>query len=265
MRTSTKHRTLPDLRATASAPQAKLGRGMTMIRALFFIAALLAPAHAFGASIPKIGCPMDGQMGPLAAPRNGTMRLASADGAGLAYFYNRDGFGVLGPRGWHCQSLYGSNGTSIYLTPKRISNKQWFSAKGIQGPMIQISVDYGETSGRFAAARVIARVFPQERKFVEEVIAEKIEPAADFPLGPALGDRLTRKSASMVEYETPPGVAGLGTLTRFAPSDAAVTGVVILLDVDHDILQLAMQLPPDLQKHAPAILREVEASISGSR
>lgn len=193
------------------------------------------------------------------------MRLPGNDGAGLAYFYNRDGFNVLGPRGWHCLSLYGSNGTSIYLTPKRITNKQWLSAKGIQGPMIQLTADDGETSGRFAAARVIARVFPQERKFVEDVIAEKIEPAADFPFGPAPGDRLIRKSASMVEYETPPGGTGLGTLTRFAPSETAVTGVVILLDVDHSVLQLAMQLPPDLQKHAPAILRQVEDRISGSR
>ncbi len=33
--------------------------------------------------------------------------------ARLAYYKAKNGFGILGPRGWHCFSTYGSNGSTL--------------------------------------------------------------------------------------------------------------------------------------------------------
>jgi hypothetical protein len=72
------------------------------------------------------------------------------------------GLGVLAPRGWHCFSTYGSNGSNLFVSPVPIDGKALFSAdwKGFMGDVVQLSVMDGGTSGRFEVAKVVARVFP---------------------------------------------------------------------------------------------------------
>jgi hypothetical protein len=223
---------------------------------LAVLAASAVPAAA--ATVPVIGCPTDGQIGPEAAPKNGTkhLKLDAHTTPRLAYYRNAE-IGVLGPRGWHCLVLAGSNGTTIYVTPEQLDAKVvMFSEKfkGITGDGIQLSYSLGETSGRFEAAKIMARVFPQNRGFVDKVIAEKIEPASHFVFGPYPTDRLKRLSEAMVEYETPAGMKGLGTDTRLVPNQSPISGLAFLGE-DDSVLHLAVRADARL---AQAIIRQTE-------
>jgi hypothetical protein len=225
---------------------------------LAVLAANTAPAIA--ATVPMIGCPTDGQMGPEAAPKDGTKQIrADARAAtGLAYYRNAE-IGVLGPRGWHCLVLAGSNGTTIYVTPEPVDAKTILSEKfkGIAGDGIQLSVSLGETSGRFEAAKFIARLFPQDRVFVDKVIAEKIEPASHFVFGPYPTDHMKRLSEAMVEYETPANMKGLGTDSRLVPNQLPISGIVFLGE-DDSVLSLSVRLPRETPL-TQAIVRQTEA------
>ncbi len=72
-------------------------------------------------SIPFVGCGSDGQLGPVKAPQGQRKLVAiSADLAQqLAYYKSEYGIGVVAPRGWHCFGTYGSNGSTLYVTPDR--------------------------------------------------------------------------------------------------------------------------------------------------
>jgi hypothetical protein len=226
------------------------------ILSLAILAACALPAAA--ASVPVVGCPTDGQLGPQAAPKNGTRHLTlDARAASALAFYRNAETGVLGPRGWHCLVLAGSNGTTIYVTPEPLDAKTIFGGKfpGIAGDGIQLSVNLGETSGRFEAAKFVARLFPQDRVFVDKVIAEKIEPASNFVFGPYPGDHLTRRSEAMVEYQTPAGMKGLGTDSRLIPNRSPISGLVFLGE-DDSVLSLSVRLPED--DLTRAIIRRAE-------
>ena len=215
------------------------------VLSLAVLALRALPAAA--ATVPMVGCPTDGQLGPQAAPKNGTRHLAlDARPASALAFYRNAETGVLGPRGWHCLVLAGSNGTTIYVTPEPLDAKTMLGGKfpGLSGDAIQLSVNLGETSGRFEAAKFMARVFPQNRLFVNKVIAEKIEPASNFVFGPYPSDHLTRRSEAMVEYETRAGKKGLGTDSRLIPNRSPISGMVFLGE-DDSVLSLSVRLPED--------------------
>jgi hypothetical protein len=76
---------------------------------------------------------------------------------------------VLARRGWSCVGIEGSGGSILFVTPKPIDLKNYFSDKwkGIDGDGIQIAYALPGTSGRFEAARIAARVFPEARRYVE--------------------------------------------------------------------------------------------------
>ena len=89
---------------------------------------------------------------------------------------------------------------NLFVTPDPIDPKAPFSDswKGFSGQAIDISYVVGGTSGRFEIAKIIARVFPEYKAFAENVIAEGLEPAGDFPFGPYPNDKLTYRSKSML-------------------------------------------------------------------
>ena len=190
------------------------------------------------------------------------MALSAELASQLAYYQAEDGSGVLTPRGWHCFSTYGSNGGSLFVTPQPINNKLLFSDKwkGFSGPVVQISDSLGGTSGRFEVASIIARVFPDHKAFVANVVAEGLETAADFPSGPYPSDKLRYRSKEMVEYETPPQTEGLGTRSRLQKSDRAITGVEILSGPSEelDLVSLAVRLPQNSEDLTRAIVQQTE-------
>jgi hypothetical protein len=219
------------------------------------------PAHP-PSTIPFVGCKADGQIGPQPAPHKPPLHLHLDTTAAnrLAYYEGFEGEGVLGPRDWYCFETYGSSGNNLYISPTPLNPKQFFDSnwKGFTGPIIQLSSMVGDTSGRFAVAEVIARVFPAHRDFVNNVIAEGLRPATDFPFGPYPEDRLIYKSKELVEFITPPNRQGLGTSSWLLPNQQPILGVAMLTGEELSLTHLSLRLSPGMDDLAPTIIREAE-------
>jgi hypothetical protein len=218
---------------------------------------------AVASQVPFVGCASDGQVGPQAAPTGSSKVVAipAAAAQRLAYFKSEYGPGVLAPRGWHCFSNYGSDGSNLFVSPDAIDSTQLLSMdwKGFTGPVIQISIAEGGTSGRFEVAKVIARVFPAFNQFAQNVIAEGIEPASDFPFGPYASDKLTDRGANIVEFETPANTAGLGTDSRLLPNASPINGVAIIAGADTDLIQLSARVSAKDRDLIPVIVKQAES------
>lgn len=211
--------------------------------------------------IPFVGCESDGQLGPVKAP-NGERKLVattSEQGAHLSYYEAEGGLGVIAPRGWFCFGTYGSSGTALYVSPVPINRAEFSSSTwaGFTGSAVQITHEYGGTSGRFGVAAVIARVFPAYRDYVKTILAEGMQPGS-FPSGPYPNDQLSYRSKNIVEYTTAPWSEGLGTRSRFAKNERAITGTAMLVGKAPDLILLAIRVPDSLASLRPAIVRQVE-------
>jgi len=219
-----------------------------------------------GVEVPFVGCRADGQMGPVDAPKGKSRVLPIAAEAAqqLAYYKSEQGFGVLAPRGWYCFGVYGSDGSALYVSPQEIAAANLLSStwSGFTGPAIELAAESGETSGRFGVSRVIARVFPAHKAFVQSVIEEGIEPADSFPFGPYPKDKLIYRSKEIVEYETPENTDGLGTNSRLKKDASPIRGVAILMGQTPDLLRLSARLSPNLADLMPAIVQQVERDAS---
>jgi hypothetical protein len=213
-------------------------------------------------SVPFIGCKSDGQIGPREAPTgtNQTIPIPTATAQKLAYYKAEDGLGVLAPIGWYCFGTYGSNGSSLFVSPQQLDSKNLFSTnwKGFTGPVIQLATEFGDTSGRFGVASIIARVFPAYKAFVRKVIAGGFASASDFPFGPYPTDKLVYKSKGIVEYQTPAEKDGLGTQSRLMKNSSPISGVEILAGETPDLISLASRLSPDMTDLTSIIIQQVE-------
>jgi hypothetical protein len=213
--------------------------------------------------VPFVGCASDGQAGPQAAPtgKSNAVAISAAVAHRLAWYKAQYGPGVLAPRGWHCFSIYGSDGSNLYVSPDAIDSATLLSMdwKGFTGPAIEISDSSGGTSGRFQVAKVIARVFPAYKQFVQNVIAESVEPASDFPTGPYPTDKLTDRGKNIVEFETPANSAGLGTDSRLQPNTSPIDGVAIIAGTDTDLIQLSARVSAKDHDLIPLIVKQVES------
>ena len=213
--------------------------------------------------VPFVGCASDGQVGPQAAPsgKSQAFTIPAAAAQRLAYYKAEYGPGVLAPRGWHCFSIYGSDGSNLFVSPDAIDSTTLLSMdwKGFTGPVIQISVSSGGTSGRFQVAKVIARVFPAYKQFAQNVIAEGIEPASDFQFGPYPKDKLADRGKNIVEFETPANTAGLGTESRLLPNASPIDGVAIITGTDTDLIQLSARVLAMDRDLIPLIVKQVES------
>ncbi|MDQ2834128.1 MAG: hypothetical protein M3Y50_10355 [Acidobacteriota bacterium] len=151
----------------------------------------------------------------------------------------------------------------MFVAPEMIDSKLLFSDtwKGFAGPAVQLSRQFGDTSGRFVVAAVIARVFPAHRTFFSRVIAEGIETAANFPMGPYPEDRLHYLSKEMVEYETPPDKEGLGTRSRLQKNGNPIVGAAALSDEELNLTLLSVRLPPGSERVARAVVLQVEREV----
>jgi hypothetical protein len=235
-----------------------------MLRGLFVCVLLAAStACAQHITVPFVGCPSDGQLGPQPAPKSSTKRpnLNASAAPGLAYYQIQDGTGVLGPQGWHCFGTYGSSGSTIFVSPNEIDSKALFSDgwKGFEWPVVELSEMLGGTSGRWAVGSMIARVFPAYKGFIVKMQQMGFDPSTThFPSGPFPGDRLHYLNQHVVEYTTPPHSTGIGTMSGLRPDPLPITGVQILNGADTDLISLSVRLPTPLDNLAPVITRQVE-------
>lgn len=219
-------------------------------------------AQEISSPVPFVGCKSDGQTGPVDAPagKDKMVPIAAPRAARLAYYKAEQGPGVLAPRGWNCFGTYGSNGEALYLTPQPTDSAQLLSQnwKGFAGPAIEISHIFGDTSGRFVVARVIARLFPAHRAFLKGVI-DANNPAGDFPVGPFATDHMTYRSQELVEYSTPAGSEGEGTKYRMLKDNEPIRGAAILVGDTPDLIVVNIRLAPDSSHLAAAILAQAES------
>jgi len=220
------------------------------------------------ARVPFVGCKSDGQVGPIEAPTGDTkvVPIAADMADRLSYYESAQKLGVLAPRGWYCFGTYGSSGESLFVSPQAINTTDLFSMNwsGFAGTVIQITHEYGDTSGRFGVAHTIARIFPAHKAFVDAVIEEGIEPASSFTFGPYPEDKLVYKTKEVVEYQTPAQKDGLGTTLRLKKNETPISGVAILTGGTPDLVFLAVRLSPDLAYLTPTIIQQVERGVEHS-
>jgi hypothetical protein len=213
--------------------------------------------------VPFVACRSDGQVGPVPAPTEpkNVVQVDAGIAQRLAYYQSGTGLGVLAPRGWFCFGLYGSGGASIYVTPEPFDPDRMFSASSSKftGQVIAVEHSDGETSGRFVVARVIARVFPAHRVFVQDVIEMFDFFATDLMFGPYPKDTLIYRSDRVVEYSTPPNSEGLGTMSWLQATNESIAGVAILEGSTPDFLLLSMRLPPEMKSLGSQVIEQLEA------
>ena len=121
--------------------------------ALVGAAVLFTPLAAAAAqTVPFVGCPSDGQQGPVAAPKGQAKAVAidPAAAKGLAWYQAKYSAGALAPRGWKCFSFYGSSGVTLTIAP---SGKLDDASQPIAGPAVVLDDD--------SAARAAASTSPR--------------------------------------------------------------------------------------------------------
>jgi hypothetical protein len=150
--------------------------------------------------------------------------------------------------------FYGSSGYTLVLTPS--SPPVPTDLEAIAGPAIEMKVFHGDTSRRFAVARVVARIFPAEQAFVQRGAGEEFVPAGGVPAVPYPSDRVIYRAARVAEFETAARSEGLGTASRLIANDAPVLGVAMLKGAAPNLITLAVRLPPELGALAAPIIAE---------
>jgi len=232
--------------------------GRIVIAFLGAFSALSLQAQEKIVSVPFVGCKGDGQLGPLEAPQGTTVPVAiDAEAAGQLAFY-RGGLHVLAPRAWHCFGFLGSSGYVFFVSPQPIDTTKVLS-DGFTGPAIEVSFSYGQGSGAFEVAEVIARAFPSSNAFVVNLKNLLQLPESEFASGPYPDDVLRYQSKTVVEYITPAQKNGLGTDSRLKMNGSPIEGVAILTGEIPHLMRLAVRLPPELSPLTAAIIREFEA------
>lgn len=210
--------------------------------------------------VPFVGCASDGQVGPTQPPEGQSIpvRIAAEAAPKLAYYKSAQGIGVLAPRQWHCFGIYGSGSATLFVSPQPINAVNLLSGgfRGLSGPAVAVRHVYGDTSGRFLVAQIIARVFPKHRKFVTEVMDSFDIPPGSFPSRPYPDDRLTYRSDNALEYRTSSQADGLGLHSGLMKDNDPIQGVAILFGQPPDLLLLSVRLPSDLRNLTIPIIQQ---------
>lgn len=220
---------------------------------------------AAAVSIPFVGCLFKGQAEPIQPPQTATVSVPIGPNAAraLAYYGSAVDLGVLGPRGWHCEGLYGSGGYFLFVYPKPIDPRKVFAPdqRGFDGPVIEISERHRDQNGdSLDVAQIIARVFPYYKAVVTGLMDGIDFPASKYPFGPYPTDRLTYRSKTIVEYRTPAQTEGLGTHSSLEKGDGPIEGVAILSGVPPDrirsgarpdLILLSVRLPRESARFGP--------------
>jgi hypothetical protein len=201
--------------------------------------------------VPFVGCESSGQTGVSKTPKgiSKALQIDVRTAHEIAYYEAANGLGVLAPRGWYCYGTSGSSGEDLIVLPGAV-------AKGIVGPVVLVEDLSGDTSGRFAVAEVLARVFPAHKAFVQNVI-ETFAGESNYKFGSYPKDKLISQTDRLVQFQTPPHAEGLGTMRRLKANDDPIDGVAILKGQTPDLLMLRVRLPRELRDLAPAIIQEL--------
>jgi hypothetical protein len=223
------------------------------------LAAPCASCHAQQRTIPFVGCPADGQMGPIAPPRGQpqVLPLSQVPAGAIAYYKGEQAPGVFAPAGWHCRVWYGSSGSMILVTPRPIDTTHFLPPK-VTGPAVEMGIRFGGTSGRFAVASYGSRLFPTVlAKFIEHVKNEGLSPDSELSPHRFAADSVTSIASFVATFTTPPNVDGLGTSSFLGPSGDATRGVAVITQdpSEPDLSMLRVRLGGSMREIEAAVLR----------
>jgi|SRR5271165_1401156 len=132
-------------------------------------------------TLPFVGCTTYGQSEkypPPAKPKR-VVELPPHAAQKLAYYESAIGPGVLAPRDWSCECLWGSSGTLFRITPQPIARTKL----EIGGAGIVVVDSDGATSGRYEIAEVIARIFPEHWAWARRTL-DGVDDAGNVRYGP---------------------------------------------------------------------------------
>lgn len=187
------------------------------------------------------------------------VRIAAGAARRLAYYKAAVAPGILAPRGWYCFGIYGSGGAELLISPRPIKRDEVFSTNwhGSAGSAVEVDHIDGGTSGRFEVAQVIARVFPAQRTFVQNLIDQFDQPSSTYHYGPYLKDKLVLQTDRLVRFRTPPHSEGLGTMSRLKANEDPIDGFAMLQGKNPDLLMLRVRLPREQRDLAPVIIQDL--------
>lgn len=194
-------------------------------------------------AVPIVGCPSDGQLGPLPVSRRtrDVPKLAPSMARQLALYVGPN-LAVLAPRGWLCFEAYGSDGSILTVTPGP-HRRNLADRNRVETDVVQLRNSIGVTSGRWDVANISATFFPIVRRWVQSV--RELDDDSLDPVKAARADRITFRSPMRVEFTTPAHIAGLGTRTWLKPGVHPIAGAyVLLLGDEPDLLELSVRLDP---------------------
>ena len=236
---------------------------LTLIVLAIWVSQYAFPQTRTVVSVPFVGCESHDQAETYKAPTapEKKVQITTSSAQKLAYYKAEISSGVLAPRGWHCFGVLGSSGSDFLITPQPLNRSElfWSALEKIKGPAIQVRESCSDNSGRFDMARVIARVFPKQKAFAQDILQLDDYAASEFPFGPYPQDNLIRQNDWIVEYRTPSDSEGLGTINGLPTGNLPVQGVAILRDQSVDCLFfLAVRLPSDMANLAQEIIKQAE-------
>jgi hypothetical protein len=210
-------------------------------------------------TVPFVGCPADGQSGPIEPPKGQpkVVSLGELPAGAIVYYKGEEAPGVFAPAGWHCRVWYGSSGSTILVTPTPIDTTHFLPPK-LVGPAVEMGLSFAGTSGRFSVASYASRLFPRVlARFIEGVKNEHLVPDSVFGPRRYKGDSVSSVGRLVAEFTTPPGVSGLGTANLLAPSRDPIHGVAVIApdSTEPDMSILRVRLGGNMRQVKAAVLR----------
>ncbi len=231
----------------------------TLISLTLTLAVPWAGPQAQQGTVPFVGCPADGQSGPIEAPKGQpkVVSLGDVPAGAIAYYKGEQTPGVFAPSGWHCRVWYGSSGSGLLVTPTPIDTKHFLPPK-VLGPAVEMGLTFAGTSGRFSVASYASRLFPRVlASFIEGVKNEHLVPDSEFEARRYARDSVRNVASFVAEFTTRPGMSGLGTAELLAPSRDPIHGVAVIAPdtTEPDMSILRVRLGANMRQVEAAVLR----------
>src|SRR6266516_342582 len=228
--------------------------GLTLVLAVPW-----AGCQAQQGTIPFVGCPADGQLGPIEAPKGQpkVVSLRDVPAGAIAYYKGEQAPGVFAPAGWHCRVWYGSSGSGVLVTPTPIDTTHFVPPK-VMGPAVEMGVSLAGTSGRFSVASYASRLFPRRlASFIEGVKNEHLVPDSEFAPRRYARDSVSSVDSLVAEFTTPAGVSGLGTTGLLGPSRDPIRGIAVIASgpTEQDMSILLVRLGRNMRQLEAAVLQ----------
>jgi predicted aspartyl protease len=206
--------------------------------------------------VPFVGCPSEGQAGPLDPPKGSPrpVSLPAAIAKEIAWYVGEQSEGIFAPRGWHCQVLYGSSGSTLVVTPATVDTSHLYRQE-VRGPAVELESVEGSGSGRFQVAAFSSLVFPKAAAALIERVKEESPDLlqSEQEALPHARDSISTVADDLARFVTPANAKGLGTACSLRPTDDAIHGIAIFDEGGLSILRV--RLGRDLKHIEAAILR----------